>query len=133
MQQVFENSSEFGDAALPKGMSVLVPFDDQVALTHWLDTNEVFIFQFGVIVVWGLSEAELDEVVDALFRFVSKPIAERKDMERDFVFFSRADIADDDDVHISQSQTFFKCRRPFFCFYLISNKCCCTGTVTGFQ
>ena len=100
MQQVFENSSEFGDAALPKGMSVLVPFDDQVALTHWLDTNEVFIFQFGVIVVWGLSEAELDEVVDALFRFVSKPIAERKDMERDFVFFSRADIADDDDVHI---------------------------------
>ena len=101
MQQVFENSSEFGDAALPKGMSVLVPFDDQVALTHWLDTNEVFIFQFGVIVVWGLSEAELDEVVDALFRFVSKPITERKDMERDFVFFSRADIADDDDVHIS--------------------------------
>ena len=49
---------------MPKGMSVLVPFDDQVALTHWLDTNEVFIFQFGVIVVWGLSEAELDEFAE---------------------------------------------------------------------
>ena len=115
LQDVFENFSESGDTKLPRGMSVLVPFDDQVALTQWFDTNEIFIFDFGVIVGWGLSDAELDEVIDSLIRFVTKPIAHRQDMERDFVFFSRADIVDDDEVRILQQsndtpmsfQTFF--------------------------
>ena len=102
LQHTFESSSESGDVAPPIGMSVFMPFDEQVALTHFLDAKEVFLFDFGVIVVWGLSDQELKQVIDSIFCFVAKPISSLQDMERDFVFFSRADASQQQDVTIAK-------------------------------
>jgi uncharacterized Rmd1/YagE family protein len=72
--------------ALKKIVNCVICMEKQVYLmTVFDDLHEVFVFNFGVIVGWGLTEAQFNAIIDLIRPLVTEPL---KEILRDAVVYT---------------------------------------------